>query len=71
MGEWMGSGGEEGDSVSKRIVCDSRCACSSQKLVRALGFFYHLSLAVLFTTFTELLLGDFGGNFSKTAAFLG
>lgn len=39
--------------------------------MRALGFFYHLSLAVLFTTFTELLLGDFGGNFSKTAAFLG
>lgn len=44
---------------------------NQQKLVRALGFFYHLSLAVLFTTFTELLLGDFGGNFSKTAAFLG
>ena len=39
--------------------------------MRALGFFYHLSLAVLFTTFTELLLGDFGGDFSKTAAFLG
>lgn len=39
--------------------------------MRALGFFYHLSLAVLFTTFTELLLDDFGGNFAKTAAFLG
>lgn len=44
---------------------------AKQKLVRALGFFYHLSLAVLFTTFTELLLGDFGHDFSKTAAFLG
>lgn len=43
----------------------------AKKLLRALGFFYHLSLGVLFTTFTELLLNDFDNNFAKTAAFLG
>lgn len=43
----------------------------TKKLCRALGFFYHISFGVLFTTFTELLLNDFGNNYSQTAAFLG
>eukprot|EP00624_Nannochloropsis_granulata_P004632 evm.model.NODE_33050_length_15999_cov_35.200325.1 len=43
----------------------------AKKQLRALGFFYHLSLGVLFMTFTELLLDDFDNNYAKTAAFLG
>ncbi|KAM3569848.1 hypothetical protein VYU27_008061 [Nannochloropsis oceanica] len=43
----------------------------AKKLLRALGFFYHLSLGVLFMTFTELLLNDFDNNYANTAAFLG
>lgn len=39
--------------------------------IRAVGFFYHLSITVLFTTFTELLLVFFQNHVGKVAAFLG
>jgi MFS transporter, DHA1 family, tetracycline resistance protein len=39
--------------------------------IRAIAFFYHLSLSILFTTFTELLLKYFDNHYAKTAAFLG
>lgn len=40
-------------------------------MMRAIAFFYHLSLSITFTVWTELLLDDFGGDFSKASDFLG
>lgn len=42
-----------------------------QIMMRAIAFFYHLSLSITFTVWTELLLDDFGGDFSKASDFLG
>ncbi len=39
--------------------------------MRAIAFFYHLSLSVHFTVWTELLLDNFDGDYSKASDFLG
>jgi hypothetical protein len=40
-------------------------------MMRAIAFFYHLSLSIHFTVWTELLLDDFNGDYSKASDFLG
>lgn len=40
-------------------------------MMRLIAFFYHLSLSITFTVWTELLLDDFGNDFSKASDFLG
>lgn len=40
-------------------------------MMRLIAFFYHLSLSITFTVWTELLLDDFGNDFSQASDFLG
>lgn len=47
-------------------------AClAHQVIIRSIGFLYHLSITVLFTTFTELLLVFFKDDYGRAAKFLG
>lgn len=43
----------------------------TQIMMRALAFFYHMSLSLLFTVWAELLLNDFNGDYGKASDFLG
>ena len=40
-------------------------------MMRLIAFFYHLSLSITFTVWTELLLDDFGSDFARASDFLG
>jgi len=44
---------------------------TTQVMMRAIAFFYHLSLSILVATWTELLLEGFGNSYSKAVAYLG
>lgn len=53
------------------MMLSNRTSPPTQSLIRGMAFLYHVSLSVLFSTFTELLLDAFEGSYTRVAAFLG